>query len=99
MVPDEVPEELWNLIITLEQELIARPHPIAKVYRKKGGKYAYSGHVINVAQDNATFATSLPWNTNSEDAPIMVIQLPEKGEWEGRNSIASVSRVQRALLY
>lgn len=41
MVPDEVPEELRDLT-TVEQQLIAIAHPIAKVYHKKGGQYGYT---------------------------------------------------------
>ena len=78
MVPDKVPEELRNLTM-LEEQLIARAHPIVKVHRKNGGQYRYSGHVINIAQAITTFAASLPWNKNSEDVPIIVIQPPDGG--------------------
>lgn len=68
MVPDKVPEELRNLTM-LEEQLIARAHPIAKVHRKNGGQYRYSGHVINIAQAITTFAASLPWNKTPRMCP------------------------------
>ena len=98
MVPDKVPEELRNLTM-LEEQLIARAHPIVNVYRKKGGQYGYCGHVIDIGRDVTTFATPLPWNGNSEDVPIIVIQPPDGRAWEGRDFIASAYRMQRALVY
>lgn len=73
MVPDAVPPPLKNLRLP-EKQLIALAHPIAKVIRLKGGaQYGYRGHILNVARDATTFATSLPWKVNSDDVPIIII--------------------------
>ena len=40
--------------------LISRVLPIVSVYRLPHGHYGYSGHVINLPQDVASFTTSLP---------------------------------------
>ena len=40
--------------------LISRVLPIMSLYRLPHGQYAYSGHVINLPQDIACFANSLP---------------------------------------
>ena len=66
----------------LEQSRVARAHPITKVYRKNGGSYGYSGYVVNIAQTitSITIATSLLWNSNSENASNIVIQPPGDGE-------------------
>ena len=44
----------------VEEMLISRVLPIMSVYRLPHGQYGYSGHVINLPQDVASFATSLP---------------------------------------
>ena len=100
IVPDEVPKELPDLTV-LEQQPIARAHPIAMAHRKNGGQYGYSGHVINFAQGIATFVPSLHWSMNSEGIPVTVVQPPDEydGECKGRDSTACTPRVQRALVY
>ena len=40
--------------------LISAVLPIMSLYRLPHGQYGYSGHVINLPQDIASFATSLP---------------------------------------
>ena len=40
--------------------LISGVLPIMSLYRLPHGQYAYSGHVINLPQDVASFANSLP---------------------------------------
>ena len=40
--------------------LISRILPIMSLYRLPHGQYSYSGHVINLPQDVASFANSLP---------------------------------------
>ena len=40
--------------------LISRVLPIMSLYRLPHGQYAYSGHVINLPQDVASFVNSLP---------------------------------------
>ena len=83
MIPDDLVPELMGLTV-LEQQLIARAHPIARAYRLKGGQRGYSGHILNVARDVTSFATSLLLSANSEDIPIIVIVPRQGGTWEGR---------------
>ena len=60
MVPQALPPPQQNLRL-LEKQLIALAHPIARVVRLNGGaQYGYRGHILNVARDVTTFATSLP---------------------------------------
>ena len=40
--------------------LISAVLPIMSLYRLPHGQYGYSGHVINLPQDVASFASSLP---------------------------------------
>ena len=51
--------------------LISRVLPIMSLYRLPHGQYAYSGHVINLPQDVATFANSLPRLPNELDVIIV----------------------------
>ena len=44
----------------VEEMLISAVLPIMSLYRLPHGQYGYSGHVINLPQDIASFATSLP---------------------------------------
>ena len=44
----------------VEEMLISAVLPIMSIYRLPHGQYGYSGHVINLPQDVASFATSLP---------------------------------------
>jgi hypothetical protein len=59
MDPGPVPQELAHLTF-LEQQLIARVHPVLSVYRLRGQQIGYSGHVINFPQEIKEFARSLP---------------------------------------
>ncbi len=44
----------------VEEMLIAGVLPIMSLYRLPHGQYGYSGHVINLPQDVASFASRLP---------------------------------------
>ena len=44
----------------MEEKLISAVLPIMSLYRLPHGQYAYSGHVINLPQDVASFVNSLP---------------------------------------
>ena len=44
----------------VEEMLISGVLPIMSLYRLPHGQYAYSGHVINLPQDVASFANTLP---------------------------------------
>ena len=47
-------------LIRVEEILISGVLPIMSLYRLPHGQYAYSGHVINLPQDVASFANTLP---------------------------------------
>ncbi|CAB1106966.1 unnamed protein product [Ectocarpus sp. CCAP 1310/34] len=96
MIPDDLVPQLMGLTV-LEQQLISMAHPIARAYRLPGGQCAYSGHILNVARDVTTFATSLPWQANSDDIPIIVIVPPGGGTWQGREFKALKNCVEIAL--
>lgn len=96
MVPGPVPSDLQGLTMLEKQLMITRSHPIARVYRKKGGQYRYSGDVLNTSQDIATFATSLLWYPDSSEIPNIIIRPAGGGTWHGR---ISRDRVQRALTW
>jgi hypothetical protein len=51
--------------------LISAVLPIMSLYKLPHGQYAYSGHVINLPQDVATFANSLPRLPNELDVIIV----------------------------
>lgn len=59
MDPGEVPEELKGLTF-IEEQVIARVHPMIMVYKLKGHQYGYKGNVICFSQDVQQFATTLP---------------------------------------
>ncbi|KAE8751256.1 hypothetical protein FOCC_FOCC002084 [Frankliniella occidentalis] len=49
-----------NGLTYIEQQLIARVHPVVSVYKVRGGQYGYSGNIINFPQDVQELATALP---------------------------------------
>ena len=53
MIPSLVPSQLAGLT-QVEEMLIARALPIMRVYIKPGGQRGYSGHCINLPQNEAT---------------------------------------------
>ena len=59
MTPSPVPAELEGLT-QVEEMLIARALPIMHVYLMPGGQRGYSGHCINLPQNVAELALSLP---------------------------------------
>ncbi|KAK3918042.1 Protein GrpE [Frankliniella fusca] len=59
MDPGEVPAELQGLTY-IEQQLIARVHPVVSVNKVRGGQYGYSGNIINFPQDVQGLASTLP---------------------------------------
>ncbi|KAE8740614.1 hypothetical protein FOCC_FOCC013872 [Frankliniella occidentalis] len=56
--PKEVPPELQNLSF-IEQQLIARIHPVVSLYKVKNVQYKYTGQVINFPQNVQEVATDL----------------------------------------
>ena len=59
MDPGSVPLALQGLT-QVEEMLISPVMPIMSVYQLPLGQYGYSGHVINLPQDVASFVRSLP---------------------------------------
>ena len=51
--------------------LISAVLPVMTLYRLPHGQYGYSGHVINLPQDIASFASSLPRRANEVDVIIV----------------------------
>ena len=47
-------------VTQVEEMLISAVMPIMSVYRLPQGQYGYSGHVVNLPQDVASFAQGLP---------------------------------------
>lgn len=59
MDPGEVPDCLQGLTY-IEEQVIARIHPMVTVFKLKGHQYGYSGNVINFPQDVNDIARNLP---------------------------------------
>ncbi|KAE8738338.1 hypothetical protein FOCC_FOCC016185, partial [Frankliniella occidentalis] len=56
---DDIPEELQDLTF-IEEQLIAKVHPIVSVIKLKSHQLGYQGNVINFPQDVKGFARQLP---------------------------------------
>ena len=65
--------------------------PIMSVYRLPQGQYGYSGHVVNLPQDVASFAQSLPWLPS--DLDVIVVRK------EGANQTHRDFRVRRRVVH
>lgn len=59
MDPGDVPEQLKGLTF-IEEQLIARVHPLISIFKLKGLQFGYRGHIINFEQDVNEFAKQLP---------------------------------------
>ena len=75
----------------VEEMLISAVMPIMSIYRLPLGQYGYSGHVINLPQDVASFATSLPRLPSELD--IVVVRK------EGANQSHRDFRVRRSVVH
>lgn len=62
MDPGEIPDAL-NGLTFVEQQLIARVHPVVCVYKIRGHQMGYSGNVISFPQNVNEIARSLPQGT------------------------------------
>lgn len=71
MDPGEVPEELKGLTF-IEEQVIARVHPMITVFKIKGHQYAYRGNVISFAQDVQEIATQLPHKVKDLNSVICI---------------------------
>ena len=54
--------------------LISGVLPIVSLYRLPHGQYAYSGHVINLPQDVASFANFLPRLPSARELDVIVVR-------------------------
>ena len=75
----------------VEEMLISAVMPIMSIYRLPLGQYGYSGHVINLPQDVASFATSLPRLPSELD--VVVVRK------EGANQSHRDFRVRRSVVH
>ena len=75
----------------VEEMLISAVMPIMSIYRLPLGQYGYSGHVINLPQDIASFATSLPRLPSELD--VVVVRK------EGANQSHRDFRVRRSVVH
>ena len=55
----------------VEEMLISAVFPIITLNRLPHGQYGYSGHVVNLPQDVASFANSLPHLPNDLDVIVI----------------------------
>ena len=74
----------------VEEMLISAVLPIMSLYRLPHGQYGYSGHVINLPQDIASFATSLPQLPSELD----VIVVRKEGATQSHHDF----RVRRSIV-
>ncbi|XP_055329698.1 uncharacterized protein LOC129582250 [Paramacrobiotus metropolitanus] len=96
MDPGDVPPELMYLT-PLEEQLIARVHPVLSVYKVgRGQQLAYSGNVINFRQDVTSFAKSLP-HSPAKLLSVLVVNRSDLDNYATFN--VSATRVRRALNY
>ncbi|KAE8740744.1 hypothetical protein FOCC_FOCC013730 [Frankliniella occidentalis] len=79
MDPGAVPLELQGLTF-IEEQLIARVHPVLSVYKLKGCQYGYKGNVINFFQDVQGFATQLPHRIEDISSIITVTFKNHRGD-------------------
>ena len=70
MDPGSVPPALQGLT-QVEEMLISPVMPIMSVYRLPLGQYGYSGHVVNLPQDVASFVHSLPRTPSQLDVVVV----------------------------
>jgi len=75
----------------VEEMLISAVMPIMSVYRLPQGQYGYSGHVINLPQDVASFVQSLPRLPSELD--VIVVRK------EGANQTHRDFRVRRGVVH
>ncbi|CAB4011401.1 ATP-dependent DNA helicase PIF1 [Paramuricea clavata] len=86
MIPSSVPYELQNLT-QIEEMLIARALPIMRIYIKPGGQRGYTGHCINLPQNVAELAISLP--RYPKDLAVIIIKVKDLMTVETEDDIVS----------
>ena len=63
----------------VEEMLISAVMPIMSLYRLPLGQYGYTGHVVNLPQDVASFAQNLP--RLPSDLDVLVVTSESDEEW------------------
>ncbi|KAK3926425.1 Peroxynitrite isomerase THAP4, partial [Frankliniella fusca] len=96
MDPGEVPTQLRDLSY-VEEQLIAKIHPLISVYKVKGGQFCYKGNVINFPQDVNEIATQLPWRINDLSSIITIRTTSEQNKHVDFN--VRSAKVRDALKY
>ncbi|KAK3907212.1 hypothetical protein KUF71_002902 [Frankliniella fusca] len=71
MDPGEVPEELKELTF-IEEQVIAKVHPMITVFKIKGHQFAYKGNAISFSQDIQEIATQLPHKVKDLNSVICI---------------------------
>ncbi|KAE8745030.1 hypothetical protein FOCC_FOCC008342 [Frankliniella occidentalis] len=97
MDPGPVPEELRGLSY-VEEQLIARVHPIISLYKIKGHQYGYSGNIINFSQDVGEFAKKLPHRI-TDLTTICTVRSKSCNDNTVQDFHVRAGRVRRALLW
>jgi hypothetical protein len=95
MIPSSVPYELQNLT-QIEEMLIARALPIMRIYIKPGGQRGYTGHCINLPQNVAELATSLP--RYPKDLAVIIVKVKGR-ENTFRDVTVQKQKVHNALIW
>ncbi|XP_063392313.1 uncharacterized protein LOC134677816 [Cydia fagiglandana] len=78
MDPGEVPPVLKDLSM-VEEQIIAKIHPVISVYRIKGQQLGYSGQVINFPQEVSDIANKLPRAVSTLSSILIVRQEKSSG--------------------
>ena len=90
----EIPEELQGLTF-IEEQLIARIHPMIVVYKLKGHQYGYKGNIISFPQDVQELALQLPHKIKDLNS-IVCIKYQNRSDKYHEFNIRS-GRVRRSL--
>ena len=96
MDPGEVPGCLRDLTF-IEEQLIARVHPVLCVYKLKGLQFGYKGNVINFCQDVKNFASQLPHRI--EDLSSVITVRFENNKAQYSDFRVRVGKVREALMW
>ncbi|KAE8752107.1 hypothetical protein FOCC_FOCC001269 [Frankliniella occidentalis] len=83
MDPGEVPDALRALTF-VEQQLIARVHPVVCVYKIRGHQMGYSGNVISFPQNVNELARSLPHRVQDLTSVVAVRMRDSSGHVDFR---------------
>lgn len=97
MDPGPVPNELSGLTY-VEQQLIARVHPVMNVYKIKGHQIGYSGNVINFPQEVTELASKLPHRVHDLTS-LLVMRVKQANEEGFVEFHVRAKKVQDALIW